>query len=74
MTGGAGFMGVNFVHHLVNRYPNYHVVNLDALTYDGNLEIYHLLEGRVNYQFIKGDITDRELIFELFKKEQFDWG
>lgn len=73
VTGGAGFIGGNFVHYLVNRYPNYHVMNLDALTYAGNLETCHSLEGRVNYQFIKGDITDREFIFELFEKEQFDW-
>lgn len=73
MTGGAGFIGANFVHYLVNRYPNDHVVNLDALTYAGNLETCHSLEGRGNYEFIKGDITDREFIFKLFEKEQFDW-
>lgn len=73
VTGGAGFIGANFVHYLVNRYPNDHVVNLDALTYAGNLETCHSLEGRGNYEFIKGDITDREFIFKLFEKEQFDW-
>ncbi len=73
VTGGAGFIGANFVHYLVNRYPNYQVVNLDALTYAGNLETCHSLEGSLNYQFIKGDITDREFIFALFKQEQFDW-
>lgn len=73
MTGGAGFIGANFVHYLVNRYPDYHIVNLDALTYAGNLETCHSLEGRGNYEFIKGDITDREFIFKLFEKEQFDW-
>lgn len=73
VTGGAGFIGANFVHYLVNRYPNYHVVNLDALTYAGNLETCHSLEGRGNCEFIKGDITDREFIFALFKQEQFDW-
>lgn len=73
MTGGAGFIGGNFVHYLVDRYPNYHIVNLDALTYAGNLETCHSLVGRGNYQFIKGDISDREFIFALFEKGQFDW-
>lgn len=73
VTGGAGFIGSNFVHYLVNRYPNYHIVNLDALTYAGNLETCQSLEGRGNYEFIKGDIADREFIFGLFEKEQFDW-
>lgn len=73
VTGGAGFIGGNFVHYLVDRYPNYHIVNLDALTYAGNLETCHSLVGRGNYQFIKGDISDREFIFALFEKGQFDW-
>lgn len=72
VTGGAGFIGVNFVHYMVNKYPEYMIVNLDLLTYAGNLESLKDIESRKNYKFIKGDIADREFIFNLFKEEQFD--
>ena len=72
VTGGAGFIGGNFVHYMVNKYPNYMIVNLDALTYAGNLETCQPVEGKQNYKFVKGDIADREFIFDLFEKEKFD--
>lgn len=72
VTGGAGFIGGNFVHYMVNKYPNYMIVNLDALTYAGNLETCQPVEGKTNYKFVKGDIADREFIFDLFEKEKFD--
>ena len=57
---------------MVNKYPNYMIVNLDALTYAGNLETCQPVEGKPNYKFVKGDIADREFIFDLFEKEKFD--
>lgn len=72
VTGGAGFIGGNFIHYMVNKYPDYLIVNLDALTYAGNLETCEAVEKKPNYKFVKGDITDREFIFNLFEKENFD--
>lgn len=72
VTGGAGFIGGNFVHYMVNKYPNYEIVNLDALTYAGNLETLKDVENKDNYKFVKGDIADRDFIFDLFEKEKFD--
>lgn len=72
VTGGAGFIGSNFLEYMVNKYPQYMMVNLDALTYAGNLETCQGLEEKANYRFIKGDITDRDFIFELFADEKFD--
>ncbi|EKF54455.1 dTDP-glucose 4,6-dehydratase [Galbibacter marinus] len=72
ITGGAGFIGSHVVRLFVNKYPDYHITNLDALTYAGNLENLYDIEGKPNYNFIKGDITDVAFIDELFKREQFD--
>ena len=72
VTGGAGFIGSNFVHHMVNKYPEYTIVNLDLLTYAGNLENLKLVENKPNYKFIKGDIADRTFIFNLFEEEKPD--
>lgn len=72
VTGGAGFIGSNFLEYMVNKYPHYMMVNLDALTYAGNLETCQGLEVKPNYRFIKGDITDRDFIFKLFADEKFD--
>ncbi len=72
VTGGAGFIGGNFVHYMVGRYPEDMIVNLDNLTYAGNLETCKAVEEEKNYRFIKGDIADREFIFDLFEKEKFD--
>ncbi|MCI8466043.1 MAG: dTDP-glucose 4,6-dehydratase [Lachnospiraceae bacterium] len=72
VTGGAGFIGGNFVHYMVNKYPEDVIVNLDLLTYAGNLETLKPVEGKPNYKFVKGDIADRPFIMDLFEKEQFD--
>lgn len=72
VTGGAGFIGGNFVHYMVNKYPEDEIVNLDLLTYAGNLETLKPVEEKKNYRFIKGDIADRSFIMELFEKEKFD--
>ena len=72
ITGGAGFIGGNFVHHMVNKYPEYDIVNLDLLTYAGNLETCKPVENKPNYKFVRGDIADRKFIMDLFAKEKFD--
>lgn len=73
VTGGAGFIGSNFVRYMVKKYPEYNIVNLDALTYAGNLENLKDIEELSNYKFIKGDIADRQFINQLFKEENFDY-
>jgi dTDP-glucose 4,6-dehydratase len=72
ITGGAGFIGSHVVRLFVNAYPEYSIWNLDALTYAGNLANLKDVEQNPNYRFIKGDITDKQFISELFEKEQFD--
>lgn len=72
ITGGAGFIGSHLVRLMVNKYPNYQIVNLDKLTYAGNLENLKDVENAPNYTFIKGDITDSEMMLELFRDFQFD--
>jgi dTDP-glucose 4,6-dehydratase len=68
ITGGAGFIGSNFIHYWLKNYPEDSVVNLDALTYAGNLENLRDIENNPNYKFVKGDITDEKLVNELVKK------
>lgn len=72
VTGGAGFIGANFVKYMVDQYPTYEVFNLDALTYAGNLKTCQEVEEKPNYHFIHGDISDRAFIFDLFEKERFE--
>lgn len=72
ITGGAGFIGSHVVRLFVNNYPEYKIVNLDKLTYAGNLENLTDIENADNYVFEKGDITDEAFIFELFNKYAFD--
>jgi len=67
ITGGAGFIGSNFIRYILNKYLDYKIINLDALTYAGNLENLKDIENDSRYKFVKGDICDRELVFELVK-------
>jgi dTDP-glucose 4,6-dehydratase len=73
VTGGAGFIGSNFVRYMVNKYPEYTIVNLDLLTYAGNLENLKDIENAPNYKFVRGDIADRDFVDGLFKEEKFDY-
>jgi dTDP-glucose 4,6-dehydratase len=71
VTGGAGFIGSNFIPYFIENNPNYHIINLDLLTYAGNLENISELENHPRYTFVQGDICDRNFIEELFQKYQF---
>lgn len=72
VTGGAGFIGSHVVRRLVTKYPQYHIFNLDKLTYAGNLMNLSDIENADNYTFIKGDIVDEAFILSLFEEHQFD--
>lgn len=72
ITGGAGFIGPHVVRRFVKNYPDYHIFNLDALTYAGNLENIKDIEGEPNYTFLKGDIVDEAFVNEIFSKYDFD--
>lgn len=66
ITGGAGFLGSNFIRYLINKYPNYKILNIDKLTYAGNLENLRDIEKHKNYHFIHGDICDAKMIKQIF--------
>jgi dTDP-glucose 4,6-dehydratase len=72
ITGGAGFIGSNFIRYILREHPDWQVVNLDKLTYAGNLLNLKDIEGNPHYKFVKGDIADRELVDKLFREEEFD--
>ena len=72
VTGGAGFIGGNYVLYAVNQYPEDEIINLDKLTYAGNLETLKSVENKQNYRFVRGDIADREFVFNLFEEVKPD--
>jgi len=72
ITGGAGFIGSHLVRLLVNKYPKYHIVNMDVLTYAGNLENLKDLENKDNYSFVKCDVCDLEKVKQVFEDYQID--
>jgi dTDP-glucose 4,6-dehydratase len=71
VTGGAGFIGSNFIRYMLDKYPGYKIVNLDAITYCGNLENLQDIENSPNYKFIKGNITDKTLVFDIVSKMDY---
>jgi dTDP-glucose 4,6-dehydratase len=73
ITGGVGFIGSHVIRRFTNKYPTYHIFNLDALTYAGNLENLHDIDSKENYTFLHGDITDEHYINSIFKKHQFEY-
>lgn len=72
VTGGAGFIGGNFIHYMVNKYSDYHITCLDALTYAGNMETLKPVMDKNNFSFVKGDITDRKFVYDLFENVKPD--
>ncbi len=72
VTGGAGFIGSNFVFHMLNTYPDYRIVCLDCLTYAGNLSTLAPVMDNPNFRFVKEDITDRDAVYQLFEEEHPD--
>lgn len=73
VTGGAGFIGGNFVQYMVNKYPQHDIYNLDLLTYAGDLTKHRMIEKKDNYHFVKADIADHKAIITLFEKEKFEF-
>ena len=73
VTGGAGFIGGNFLHIMVNRYPNDQYVCIDALTYAGNMETLEPIMNKPNFKFVHENICNREAVFKLFEQEHFDY-
>lgn len=73
VTGGAGFIGGNFIHYMIGKYPEYVIYNLDLLTYAGDLTKHHAIQSNKNYHFVKADIADRPTIFALFDEMGFDY-
>lgn len=72
VTGGAGFIGSNFIRMMLEKYPDFKIINLDALTYAGNLENLKSIKDNENYKFIKGDIRDRSMVEDIFNKNEIE--
>ena len=73
ITGGAGFIGGNYLHIMTDKYPNDTFVCIDALTYAGNINIINALKDKANFKFVHENICNREAVFKLFKEENFDY-
>lgn len=72
VTGGAGFIGGNFIHYMIAKHPEYRIVCLDKLTYAGNISTLASVNGRSNFRFIKADICDRDAVYRIFEEEHPD--
>ena len=72
VTGGAGFIGSNFVYHMLEKHPDYEIVCLDILTYAGNLQTLENALKNPKFTFVKGDISDRDTVFNLFERQKPD--
>ena len=72
VTGGAGFIGGNFVHYMLKEHPEYQIICLDKLTYAGNMETLEPVMDNPNFTFVKADIADRDAVYALFEKEKPD--
>ena len=72
VTGGAGFIGSNFIFHMLNKYPDYRIICLDCLTYAGNLSTLEPVMDNPNFRFVKESITDRDAVYKLFEEEDPD--
>jgi dTDP-glucose 4,6-dehydratase len=72
VTGGAGFIGGNFIHYMMEEYPQDQIICLDKLTYAGSIETLESVMDKDNFKFVKGDIADRDLVYKLFEKEKPD--
>ena len=72
VTGGAGFIGSNFIFHMLNKYPDYRIICLDCLTYAGNLSTLEPVMDNPNFRFVKESITDRDAVYKLFEEEHPD--
>ena len=72
VTGGAGFIGSNFIFHMLDKYPDYRIICLDCLTYAGNLSTLEPVMDNPNFRFVKESITDRDAVYKLFEEEHPD--
>ena len=72
VTGGAGFIGSNFIFHMLDKYPDYRIICLDCLTYAGNLSTLAPVMDNPNFRFVKESITDRDAVYRLFEEEHPD--
>ena len=72
VTGGAGFIGSNFIFHMLKKYPEYRIICLDKLTYAGNLSTLASVMDNPHFRFVKADICDREVVYKLFEEEHTD--
>jgi dTDP-glucose 4,6-dehydratase len=72
VTGGAGFIGSNFIHYIFNKYDNINIVNLDSLTYAGDIKNTESFSNNSKYKFIKGDICDKNLVDDILNESRID--